>query len=129
MPKFIGFKEFNSLPKKIRVEAPEHLLPAKPQRLNEATQTTVGRYTARRDQPHFQGDEYHGHAEIPGGYKVSWNKSGSRRHLNKFPANVPSDAKAAVAKVLGVSPDLLESFRVQDEEIGEDVLLFEVKQP
>jgi hypothetical protein len=32
--------------------------------LNEATKTTVGKFTARRDQPHFEGDEYHAHANI-----------------------------------------------------------------
>lgn len=122
------FKEFIALPKKIRVEAPEHLLPTKPERLDEATRFTVGNFTARRDQPHFQGDEYHAHVEIPGGYEVAWGKSGSRRHPNKFPTDVPNDAKAAVAKVLGVKVNMLESFKVRDESLGEDVLLFEVRE-
>jgi hypothetical protein len=99
--------------RKIRVEAPEAIL--------EAARATVGRYTARRDQPHFQGDEYHAHAEIPGGYEVSWNVSGSRRHHNKFPAQIPAGARAAVAKVLGVDPQKLEGFTVDGE------LLIEVK--
>jgi len=127
MAKLLGFKEFINLPKKIRVEAPPELLPAAPDHLSEATRKTVGNHTARRDQPHFQGDEYHAHADIPGGYEVSWNRSGSRRHPNKFPAIVPNDAKDAVAKVLGISPDLLETYRVRDDAVGEDVLLFEVK--
>jgi hypothetical protein len=129
MSKVIGFKEFVGLPKKIRVEAPEHLLPVRPERLDEATRKTVGQHTARRDPPHFQGDEYHAHADIPGGYEVSWNISGSRRHPNKFPVNVPNDAKAAVAKALGVSMDLLETYKIQDEAIGEDVFLFSYKEP
>ncbi|MGA9047225.1 hypothetical protein [Sulfuricurvum sp.] len=120
------FKEFVALPKKIRVEAPEHLLLTTPERLDEATRSTVGNFTARRDQPHFLGDEYHAHVDIPGGYEVAWGKSGSRRHPNKFPTDVPKDAKAAVAKVLGVKVDLLEIFKVYDEKLGEDVLLFEV---
>jgi len=129
MTTLMTFKEFLALPKKIRVEAPEHLLPKNPQQLDEATRATVGNYTARRDQPHFQGDEYHAHADIPGGYEVAWGKSGARRHPNEFPATVPKDAKAALAKVLGVSVDLLETFKVHDDTIGEDVLLFEVSEP
>lgn len=129
MPKFMGFKEYISLPKKIRVEAPERLLRTDPERIDEATRVTVGRYTARRDPPHFQGDEYHAHAGIPGGYEVSWGISGVRRHPNKFPATVPNDAKQAVADVLGVSVDLLETSRIHDDDVGEDVLLLEVKEP
>ncbi len=120
------FKEFIALPKKILVEAPEHLLPTNPERVDESTRSTVGNFTARRDQPHFQGDEYHAHVEIPGGYEVAWCKSYSRRHPNKFPANVPKDAKAAVAKVLGINVDMLEAYKVYDEKLGENVLLFEV---
>lgn len=116
-------------PKKIRIEAPGHLLPQSKQLLNEQTHSTVGKYTARRDQPHFQGDSYHAHVEIPGGYEVSWNASGSRRHPNKFPTNVPHDVKAAAAKVLGVKVDLLETFTIMDDAIGENVWLFEYKQP
>jgi hypothetical protein len=123
----MGFKEFSALPKKIRVEAPERLLPG--EQLDEASRATVGKYTARRDPPHYQGDEYHAHAEIPGGYEVAWGRSGSRRHPNKFPTDVPIDAKTAVAKVLGINANLLETFKVRDETIGEDVLLFEVRIP
>ncbi len=126
MTKILTLKEFCALPKKIFVEVPDHLLPQVQQRLNEGTQATVGKFTARRDQPHFQGDEYHAHVDIPGGYEVAWGKSGARRHSNKFPARVPKDAKAAVAKVLGVSAKLLETYKVHDEKIGEQVLLFEV---
>src|SRR5690606_32954821 len=102
MTDVLTFEEFLDLPKKIRVEVPEHLLPQTSWRLDEATRTTVGKFTARRDQPHFHGDEYHAHVDIPGGYEVAWGKSGARRHPNKFPTNVPKDAKVAVAKVLGV---------------------------
>jgi hypothetical protein len=58
---------------------------------------------------------------------VAWGISGARRHENKFPAQVPADARAAVAKVLGVEPDLLEGFRIYDETVNEEVLLIEVK--
>lgn len=124
----ITFKEFLNRPKKIRVEVPEHLLLDKFESLDEATRDKVGKYVARRDPPHFQGGEYHSHSDIPGGYEVSWNKSGKRHHPNKFPANIPYDAKAAVAKVLGVSPNILEGYQFFDETIGENVLLVEVKQ-
>ncbi len=107
-------------PTKIRVEVSDSV------QLNEAKQATVGKYTARRDQPHFQGDEYHAHAEVPGGYEVSWGMSGARRHPNKFPAQIPADARAAVAKVLGVKPNLLEGYRILDDTINEEVLLIEV---
>jgi hypothetical protein len=118
------FKEFIAI-KKIRVEVPASF----PQTLEEATKAKVGRFTARRDPPHFQGDEYHAHAEIPGGYEVSWGISGRRRHPNKFPANVPADARAAVATVLDVDPDLLEGCEIDDETIGERVFLLELREP
>ena len=86
-------------------------------KIDEATKATVGRHTARRDKPSFQGDEYHGHCDLSGGYEVSWTISGNRRHPNKFPADdkIPADAKAAVAKVLGVDPNILEVYYGYDE--------------
>jgi hypothetical protein len=61
--------------KKIRIEVPAEFAQqlhdsANREVLKEATRETVGRYTARRDPPHFQGDEYHAHAELPGGYEA-----------------------------------------------------------
>src|SRR5580692_3847576 len=114
-----------SAPKKIRVEMPASILHG----LVEATRRTVGRYTARRDPPHFQGDVYHAHSDIPGGYEVSWNETGTRRHPNKFPAQVPADAKAACARLLDCDPDLLESSIIFDQEVGEEIYLLEVWQP
>lgn len=125
MSEILSFKDFCE-PKKLLVEIPEHLVASTQQRLEEATRATVGNYTARRDPPHFPNDEYHAHVVIPGGYEVAWGKSGARRHENKFPAKIPNDAKAAVAKVLGVRPELLEVFRIQDDRIGEPVLLIEI---
>jgi hypothetical protein len=122
----IRFKDFIAL-KKIRVEVPENFEAPLAERLDEATRAKVGNFTARRDPPHFQGDEYHGHAEVPGGYEVAWGRSGTRRHPNKFPAEVPHDAKAAVAKVLGVDVSILECYKVRDDTIQEDVYLIEVK--
>lgn len=113
-----GFKDFLNI-RKIRVETSQ-------QRLDEATRRTVGNFTARRDPPHFQGDEYHGHAAIPGGYEVSWGISGARRHPNKFPAVIPADARQAVADVLGVSVSKLECFKIHDDVIDEDVFLVEL---
>lgn len=100
-----------------------------PESLTEATRATVGRFTARRDPPHFQGDEYHAHASVPGGYEVAWTLSGARRHESKFPAQIPNDARQAVAKVLGVNPDLLESFRCRDVVLNEEVFLLVLKRP
>jgi hypothetical protein len=116
------FKEFISLPKKIRIEVPK----SESKRLEEATRATVGNYTARRDKPHFNGDEYHAHADIPGGYEVGWGISGDRRHSKKFPAEIPKNAKAAIAKVLGVDVALLETYSVHDEVIDEEVFLAEL---
>lgn len=94
-----------------------------PSLLGEATRAEVGRFIARRDQPHFAGDERHGHCDVGGGYEVAWTVSGIRRHPSKFPAQIPQDAKAAVAKVLGVSPDILEAYWIDDG--GKRVLLLE----
>ena len=93
--------------------------------LSEATRAHVGRFTARRDQPHHAGDEYHGHCDVGGGHEVAWGISGRRRHPSKFPANVPRDSKLAVANVLGVSVELLECYWV--EECGQKILLFELE--
>jgi hypothetical protein len=114
--RYIGTKK--SDPQKIRVEMPKALF--------EATRAKIGRFTARRDPPHFQGDEYHAHADVPGG-EVCWGVSGRRRHPNKFPAHVPDDARSAVAAVLEIDPDLLEAYEIDDELIGEKVLLLEVR--
>jgi hypothetical protein len=91
--------------------------------LTEATRAQVGLFTARRDAPHFNGDEYHGHCEVGGGHEVAWTISGIRRHPSKFPTHIPYDAKAAIAKVLKVSPDILEVFWIEDD--GKRILLLE----
>jgi len=98
-----------------------------PSLLTEATQAQVGRFTARRDPPHFVGDERHGHCDIGGGCEVAWTISGVRRHPSKFPTQIPYDAKAAVAKVLKVSPDILEAFWIEED--GKRVLLLENHDP
>ena len=97
--------------------------------LDEAKKAKVGRYTAYKHQPHFQGGEYHGHSEIEKGYQVSWTVTAKRLHPNKFPADdkIPKGAKAAVAKVLGLEPSVLESFFAYDEVEQKDVILFELK--
>jgi hypothetical protein len=123
----MGFNEFNSLPKKILVEVQSEMEQERLELITEASTATVGRFTARRDPPHFQGDEYHAHSKVPGGFEVAWGRSGVRRHPNKFPAEIPNDAKEAVAKVLGVSKELLETFRFFDDVVGEEVLLIEVR--
>ncbi len=97
--------------------------------LEEAKKVTVGKQTAFRHQPHFQGGEYHGHCDLSGGYQVSWTISGQRLHPNKFPADdkIPKDAKMAVAKVLGMPVDLLEGFFAYDEKENKEIILFELK--
>jgi hypothetical protein len=97
--------------------------------LEESKKITVGRRTAFKHQPHSQGDEYHGHCDLPGGYQVSWTISGRRHHPNKFPVDdkISKDAKMAVAKVLGVSVDILEGFRVYDKKGDKKIFLFELK--
>lgn len=95
--------------------------------LDEGKQATVGRRKAYKDQPHFHGDEYHGHCELPGGKEVSWTMTGKRRHPNKFPADdkIPKDAKLAVAKVLGVDPNILETYWGYDEIEGKNVFIIQ----
>lgn len=95
--------------------------------LDEATKAKVGRYIARRDQPHFHGDEYHGHSKLSGGEEVAWAITGSRKHPNKFPADdkIPADAKAAVAKVLGVDVSTLEAYIGFDGVEGKDVFIIQ----
>jgi hypothetical protein len=125
MPRLIGFKEFHNL-KKIRVEASQKFVDSL-STISEATRKTVGNYTARRDPPHFQGDEYHAHSDVGGGHEVAWGISGKKRHEGKFPANVPKDAKLAIAAVLGVEVTRLESFVAFDAVLGEKVFLIEVR--
>ncbi len=97
--------------------------------VEEAKQETVGRYTAYRHAPHYQGGEYHGVCELPGGYEISYTMTGHRRHPNKFPTDdkIPKDAKMAIAKVLGVSADVFESYVAYDEIEREDVILLRLK--
>jgi hypothetical protein len=97
--------------------------------LEEAKRATVGKQTAFKHQPHFQGGEYHGHCDLSAGNQVSWTISGQRLHPNKFPADdkIPKAAKMAIAKVLGISVDLLEAFIAYDEQENREIILFELK--
>lgn len=96
--------------------------------LKEAKKATVGRRTAYKHPPHFQGGEYHGHCDLDGGRQVSWTISGQRHHPKKFPANdkIPKDAKMAVAKVLGVSVEILEGYFAYDEQEKGEAIIFEL---
>lgn len=95
--------------------------------LLESKLEKIGKHTVRRDAPHFQGDEYHGHCKLPDGNELSWTISGKRRHPNKFPADnkIPSDAKLAVAKVLGVEPNKLEAYFGYDHVEGKNVFILQ----
>jgi len=85
--------------------------------LNESTKAKVGNYVARRDSPHFQGDDYHAH--VPDGKnEYSWYKDGSRKHPGKFKEPVPRNAKAAAAKVLNVDVSILEN-KLSDADVNE----------
>lgn len=97
--------------------------------LDEAKKETIGRHTAYKHQPHFQGGEYHGHCDLPDGSQLSYTITGNRLHPNKFPADekIPKDAKLAIAKVLGVSVTILEAFIAFDE-AGQKLLLIEVNE-
>lgn len=106
----------NALPQ-VQIEAPVTLL--------ESWKTLDG-FLFRKDSPHFQGDEYHVHAPLPGGKEASWGVSGVRRHPGKFPASVPKGLSAAAAKLLGVPTNLLEFSWIEEQ--GEKTLLIEVKQ-
>ena len=94
--------------------------------LLQETWKRVNGHILRKDPPHFNGDEYHVHAELPGDYEASWGVSGKRRHPNKFPAHVPKAIVDAAATILKVSSDLLESSWIQED--GKKTLLFEVKE-
>lgn len=94
--------------------------------LLEESWKRVNGHTLRKDPPHFNGDEYHVHAELPGGYEASWGVSGKRRHPGKFPAHVPRAIRDAAATILKVSPDLLEAFWIQQD--GNKTLLLEIKE-
>lgn len=107
------FRKVDAMPTKIKVVVPENIL-MNNEKLIESTCFSYGRYTARRDPPHFHGDVYHAHVDIPGGYEVSWNISGARRHEGKFPAKIPKDAIMAVANVLKIDQELLESSKIYD---------------
>lgn len=101
--------------REVRIEAPQMLL---------ETWKKIDGFLLRKDPPHFQGDEYHVHAPLSGGYEASWGVSGPRRHPSKFPADVPSGLRKAAAKFLKISPDLLEAWWIGHP--GEKVLLLEV---
>lgn len=122
----LSFKEFSKITK-ILVEVPGQILNESIDKIEEATKKTVGNYVARRDPPHFQGDEYHAHATISSGYEVGWGISGTRRHPNKFPLHIPNDAKQAIADVLGVDVSILEGYIIHDNTLDEDMFLIEVK--
>ncbi|HEX2957566.1 MAG TPA: hypothetical protein VHO70_12085 [Chitinispirillaceae bacterium] len=95
--------------KKIVVEIPKDIS----NNLDETKKVSIGQYTAFKHPLHTGGDSKHGVCELPGGYEVSWTISGERRHEIKFPTSIPKDAKLAIANVIGVSPEILESFKVE----------------
>lgn len=106
----------------------DYLNHLKMQVLEEAKKEKVGKYTAYRHSPHFRGGEYHGHCDLEDGYQISYTITHQRLHPNKFPADhkIPKKAKMAIAKVLGVSVDLLEGYVTYDDSEHTEVVLFEL---
>jgi hypothetical protein len=123
--KFAFRDDNDSLP--IVVEVGEELFDAHLSELTESRTKMVNGLPVRKDSPHFQGDQTHATITLAGGKEVTWNRSGSRRHPNKFPADVSPKWKAAIAKVLDVLPDILEWREVRSEGTGESYLLVEKK--
>lgn len=121
--KFAFPKGDDSLP--IIVEVGEELFDQHLSELTESHTENVNGLPVRKDSPHFQGDQVHATIKLGRGKEVTWNRSGSRRHPNKFPANVSPKWKAAIAQVLDVSPDILEWHEVRNDETGERYLLVE----
>src|SRR5260370_3534427 len=69
----LGFKDYYEYIQTVRndgfkIEVDERLL-------EEETRAKVGRFTAHRNQPHFAGDEYHGHCDVGRGSKLAWTVS------------------------------------------------------
>jgi len=100
----------------IRVELPARLFAGQAHFLN-------ARFTIQRT-PTGAHDEYHRKCNIEGKWVVVLKVSRVHRHPSKFPAPVPPDTKAAVAKMLnGSSPDFFEAYWIEDHE--KRVLLLE----
>lgn len=97
--------------------------------INEGRHTKeIGNIPVHKDSPHVKGGEYHGHVDMPGGKQVTYTISGQRLHPNKFPNQVPQNVKKAIAQVLGVDPNILESYEAYDEIENSTVFLLEFKQ-
>lgn len=102
----------------IQVELPAPLFEEKDRVLN-------ARFILQRT-PTGAHDEYHGKCDIGGKCVVALKVSRVHPHPSKFPAPVPPDAKAAVAKMLnGASPDFFRAYWIEDD--GKRVLLLECR--
>jgi hypothetical protein len=112
-------------PTRIIVECPKNML-------SERTIKKIGKYSIRKDPPHTGGDEYHAHCTL-GGHEVCWTVSGSRKHLNKFPADskIPNDVKSGIADILGISVNVLECWQIRHSQDKEEyvVTIREAKAP
>jgi hypothetical protein len=100
----------------IQVELPAPLFARQASALN-------ARFTIQRT-PTGAHDEYHRKCNIEGKWVVVLKVSRVHHHPYKFPAPVPPDTKAAVAKMLnGSSPDLFRAYWIENNE--KKVLLLE----
>lgn len=96
---------------------------------NESRHTKkYGKHPVHKDSPHFNGGEYHGHVDMPGGKQVTYTVSGDRLHKNKFPNQVPQSVKDSISQALGVNSDMLESYEAFDEIEQTPVFLLVYKQ-
>jgi hypothetical protein len=94
--------------------------------LAETTSRLSGRLSVQRETPPGADAHYHGLCDIGHGCEAAVRVSRVRPHLFKLQAHMPPDAKAAVANMLNVSPDLLEVYWI--EENGQEILLLEGRQ-
>ena len=126
---FLDENDHNEKKRKVVVSVPNNFLNRFKSIIDEGRFTkNVGKIPVHKDSPHFSGGEYHGHVDMPGGKQVSYTISGKRLHPNKFPMQVPKNVKNAIAQVLGVDPDILESYEAYDEIDKITVFLLEFKQ-
>lgn len=95
--------------------------------LNESRRTRGE--PARKDSPHVPGDLIHAHKKLSGGYEIAWDIEGNRKHPNKFPADnkIPHTAKAEIARLLKVDPNVLEAYQGYDVVEGEEVFIISEK--
>ena len=97
--------------------------------IRQAKNSASSVYPQHLKQLHLQGGEYHGHCDMNDGSRISWTLSGLRLHPDKFPADnkISADVKIAVAKILGVRVNRMESFFAFDDQESKAVIILKIK--